>query len=222
MRLILASVGFGAAGVVEKCVEMVGKRAEKINFAVINEAMAVEYGDHRWFLEDMDSIRNNFGGRLEMVNLLANDVAKIKERLMAADVIFGAGGNTDWLMRVLVKTGTAELLPKLLRSKVYVGSSAGACVLGCRPGYKTFVEVYEEDQYVEKYLELVDFTVLPHLYSPDFKTRGIDWVLEDSKLEEALVYAISDEAAVVVEGDRTDVMGKDYLVARGGEVVEEG
>ena len=56
MKLVLASSGFNAREAVEKCIEFVGKPAEEIGFAVIKEAMAVEYGDHKWFLEDMDSI----------------------------------------------------------------------------------------------------------------------------------------------------------------------
>lgn len=222
MKLILASSGFNAPEAVSKCLEFVRKPAGEINFAVINEAMAVEHGDHRWFLEDMDSIRDNFGGNIEFVNLLANDTEKIKERLAVADVIFVAGGNTDWLMSVLVKSGVDKILPKLLEGKVYVGSSAGSCVLGKRPSYKTFAEIYQEDQYVDKYTELVDFSVLPHLHSEYFNTRGDDWVLEDSEKEDGLVYAISDDAAIAVEGDKTYVVGKDYLVAEKGQARERG
>ena len=46
MRLILASSGFESKEAVEKCVEFVGKSANEINFAIINEAYAVEHGDH--------------------------------------------------------------------------------------------------------------------------------------------------------------------------------
>lgn len=222
MKLILASLGFDTPEAVKKCVEFVGKPASDINFAVIAEAMAVEYGDHKWFLEDMDGIRNNFGGDIEFVNLLANNIEKVIERINAADVIFVAGGNTDYLMTVLDKTGLTDILPKLLKDKVYVGSSAGACVLGHRPGYKTFTDVYKEDQYTDKYSQIIDLTVLPHLHSKYFNTRDDKWVVDDSKTEDCKVYAISDHAAVVVEDESVYVIGTDYLIAQNGEIIEKG
>ena len=222
MKLILASSGFNAPESVKKCVEFVGKPASEINFAVIKEAMAVEFGDHKWFLDDMDGIRKSFGGNIEFVNLLALGIKKVEERIGAADVIFVAGGNTDYLMTVFEKTGFSKTLPKLLKEKVYVGSSAGSCVLGHRPGYKTFAEIYEEDQYTDKYLDMVDFTVLPHLHSVHFNTRDNDWVIEDSEKEDNLVYAISDDAAVIVDGEKTYVAGKDYLIAEKGKLIKEG
>lgn len=222
MKLILASSGLNAPESVAKCLELVGKPAKDINFAVINEAMAVEYGNHDWFLNDMDGIRNNFGGNIEFVNLLANDIKKVEERLNAADVVWVEGGNTDYLATVLVKTGFDELLPKILKTKVYVGSSAGSQVLGHRPSYKVNEENYNETAYTDKYMDLVDFTILPHLNSMHFNTRVEAWVLEDSKTQNSLVYAVSDDAAVIVDGDKTYVIGKDYLIAKNGQVIERG
>jgi dipeptidase E len=221
MKLILASAGFNAPEVVAKCVEMVGKPAGEINIAVINEAMSVEFGDHRWFLDDMDSIKNNFGGNIEFVNLLALPLEKIVERLNIADVIFVAGGNADHLMTVFDKVKLTPELPKLLGKKVYVGSSAGSCVLGHRPSYKTFSEVYKEDQYTDKYLEIVYFVVLPHLHSAHFDTRDDQWVLDDSTQKAVPVYAISDNVAVVVDGDKIEVVGRDWIKAVGGRVVDK-
>jgi dipeptidase E len=217
MKLILASSGFNAPEAVAKCVEMVGKPAGEINFAVINEAMSVEFGDHKWFLDDMESIRNNFGGNIEFVNLLALPLEKIVERLNIADVIFVGGGNTDYLMTVFDKVKLTPELPKLLDKKVYVGSSAGSCVLGHRPSY----EAYKKDQYTDKYLEIVDFAVLPHLHSEHFDARDDQWVLDDSTQGTVPVYAISDNAAVVVDGDKIEVVGRDWIKAVGGRVVDK-
>ena len=53
MKLILASAGFSTSQIVNKCVELVGKPRDNINIAVINEAYAVEHGDHSWVLTDL-------------------------------------------------------------------------------------------------------------------------------------------------------------------------
>jgi dipeptidase E len=225
MKLILASSGFRAPESVQKCIEFVGKPANGINFAVINEAMIAEYGDHRWFLDDMDSIRNNFGGNIEFVNLQVLDINEVEKRLNEADVIFVAGGNSDYLSTVYEKTGFSKILPKLLKTKVYIGSSAGSLVLGHRPYYKTQTDIYQEKQYTDKYQEIVDFTVLPHLHSPYFDRKGRGgsdkdgWVIEDSENENVPVYAISDDAAVVVDGNKVEVVGKNWLVANNGKII---
>lgn len=221
MKLILASSSFDSPETVKKCIEFVGKPASDINFAVISEAMSVEYGDHSWFLEDMDSIRNNFGGNIEFVNLLANNLEKVVERIKAADVIFVGGGNTDYLMTVLNKTGLTDRLPELLKDKVYVGSSAGACVLGHRPAYKSF-SGYNEDKYIDKYSQIIDLTVLPHFHSKYFTNRNDEWAIDDSKAEDCKVYAISDHSAVVVDDESTYVIGKDYLIILDGNILKRG
>ena len=123
MKLILASAGFYTPEIAQECVKLVGKPAGQINIAVINEAYAVEHGDHGWMLDDLNRIKKYFSGTMELVNLLALDLPVIKQRLQAADVIFVVGGHTDYLMSVLNKTGVAKLLPELLRTKVYVGSN---------------------------------------------------------------------------------------------------
>ena len=213
MKLILASSGFESKEAVEKCIEFVGKPAKEINFAIINEAYAVEHGDHHWILDDMDSIRNNFGGNVEFVNLLALNIDKVEERINAADVIFVVGGNTEYLKTVFDKTGFSKLLPKLLEKKVYVGSSAGSMILGRQPSYKTQDEIYGEVDYfgVHEYLNLLNFSILPHLHSEYFSERADEWAIRESENVDYPVYAISDNAAVVIDGDEEYVVGHDYI-----------
>lgn len=213
MKLILASSGFEAKEAVKKCIEFVGKPKDKINFAVINEAYAVEHGDHSWVLDDMDSIRKNFGGNIEFVNLLALDIHKVEERIKAADAIFVVGGNTEYLKTVFDKTGFSKLLPKLLKDKVYVGSSAGSMILGKQPSYKTQDKIYGEVDYfgVHEYLGLLNFSILPHLHSKYFSERADEWAVKESESVDYPVYAISDNAAVIIDGDKEYVVGRDYI-----------
>src|SRR3989344_1367597 len=133
MKLILCSEGFYTEEIVIKCEELVGKPRSAISIAVINEAYAVDHDNNLpWVLENLNMIKNNFGGNLELVNLLALDIKTIKERIMHHDVIFVVGGHTDYLMNVFNTTGFSKILPELLKTKVYVGSSAGSMVLGKR------------------------------------------------------------------------------------------
>jgi dipeptidase E len=225
MKAILASSGFHAPESVAKCVEFIGKPAKEINFAIINEAYAVENCDHKWILDDMDSIRNNFGGYIEFVNLLALSLDKVKERCLAADVIFVVGGNTEYLKTVFDKTGFSEFLPELLEKKVYVGSSAGSMILGKRIPSEIQDKIYGEANYygTTEFMGYVDFSILPHLNSPYwFAENSIEqnMAIISSSVGGRLVYAISDDAAVVVNGEKVEVIGKDYLVLKDGKEVK--
>lgn len=221
MKLILASSGFASKEAVEKCIEFVGKPAKEINFAIINEAYAVEHCDHSWILDDMDSIRKNFGGSIEFVNLLALNITQVEERIDAADVIFVVGGNTEYLKTVFDKTGFSKLLPKLLEEKVYVGSSAGSMILGRQTSYETQDEIYGEVDYfdVHEYLNLVNFSILPHLHSKYFFARNDEWVINESKKIDGIVFALSDNAAVIVDDNKEYVVGHDYMKLLNGEKV---
>ena len=220
-KMILASWGFHAPETIEKCVEFVGKPKSEINFAVINEAYAVERGGHRWVIDDLNSVANNFGGVIDIVDLLSLNLDKVVERINAADVIFVLGGNTDYLMKVFQETGFDKVLPELLETKVYVGSSAGAQVIGRRTSQKVITDIYQEIEYVDKWLELVDVEILPHLHGQFFDRKdrigsdNIEWIAEEGLSVGCPVYAISDSAAVVVDGDDIYTIGSDTIEMTG-------
>jgi len=173
MKLILCSEGFSTREIVDKCIELVGKPKNLINVAVINEAYAVETNNLRWTLNNLTKVTENFGGNLELVNLLALDGQEVKQRVEASDVIYVLGGHTDYLMSVLNKSGFSKLLPDLLKTKVYVGSSAGSMVLGKRLSSQVYEKIYSErnDYGIDRYLEFVDISIMPHLDSPNFPNR---------------------------------------------------
>jgi len=52
------------------------------------------------------------------------------------------GGNADYLMHVFNKSGFSKLLPKLLQTKVYVGSSAGSRVIGRKVSNEAFNKIF--------------------------------------------------------------------------------
>ncbi len=220
MKLILASSGFESKEAVEKCIEFVGKPAKEINFAIINEAYAVEHCDHSWILDDMDSIRKNFGGSIEFVNLLALNISQVEERINAADVIFVVGGNTEYLKTVFDKTGFSKLLPKLLKEKVYVGSSAGSMILGIQINPEDQEETDIEAEYlsVQEYLNILNFSIIPHIHSKYFFRRSEEWAINESKKINNIVYALSDNAAVIIDGNKEYVIGHDYMKILKGEV----
>lgn len=86
---------------------------------------------------------DNFG-QIDMINLLALPLDEVKERIMQKDAIFVVGGHTDYLMSVFVKTGFDKLLPELLETNAYVGSSAGSMVMGKRLSTEAYKRLYQD------------------------------------------------------------------------------
>lgn len=213
MKLLLCSEGFHTQNTVQACVDLVGKPQNKITFAVINEAFAVELGDKRWVLSNLSDVAKNFPAEIDIVNLLALPLSEIENRIMQKDAIFVVGGHTDYLMSVFVKTGFDTLLPRLLANKVYVGSSAGSMVTGKRLSTKAYKKIYgERGSYgVTKYLEFVDLSIMPHLDSPHFPNRK-ETLLEAAKNHTGAIYGLRDDSAVVVNGDEVTIIGSQPVV----------
>lgn len=221
MKLVLCSEGFHTPNTVEACVKLVGKPQEQISIGIINEAFAVEDGDKRWVLDNLNSVANNFAGEIDIVDLLALTLGEAEKRLADKDVIFVVGGDTDYLMSVYHKTGFDKLLTKLLETKVYVGSSAGSMVVGKRISAAAYRLIYGEDSKwdIEDYVGLVDLSVMPHLDSPHFPNRK-ESLLEAVGSFEGRVYGLRDDSAVVINGDDVSTIGSEPIIIEGGVLIK--
>lgn len=213
MKLILCSEGFHTQNTVQACVDLVNKPRNQITFAVINEAYAAEHGDKRWVISNLNDVAKNFPAEMDIVNLLALPLSEVEERILQKDTIFVVGGHTDYLMSVFIKTGFAKLLPKLLKTKVYVGSSAGSMVMGKRFASEAYKEMYKEvvGYGTTKYLEFVDFSIMPHIDSKDFPGRK-EKLIRASKQHAGRIYGLRDDSAVVVNGKNISIIGSEPII----------
>lgn len=218
MKAILASSGLANEEIISCLEKMVGKPRKEINVAVINEAIKGEQGNMRWFAEELQRLTEVIGGNIEFIDLQAHDLDYIEQRVDVADMIFCFGGNTDYLANTFIKTGFEKLLPKILAEKVWVGSSAGSCVLCHKESEEIQKAVYKEKREADHYMDLVPIVFLPHLHGYFGFDRAE--VLEASKLSDLPVYAASDDCALkVIDGEVAAVMGTDYIVAEKGRVI---
>ena len=215
MKLVLGSAPEGRAKITEKIVELAGKPAGEISVCVINEANSASDGDRRWFIEGLCKVSKTFGGKIGFCNLLALDTQEAEKRLLGYDVIWCFGGNTDYLKSVFDKTGFSAILPKLLKRKVWVGSSAGSCVI-CRR------QSFTPPEYgIKEYLGLFNFCIRPHIwekYATEDKYKYENLITESHK---QTVYALSDQSAVIVDGNEIYLYGKKAQKLVGGQVVEK-
>lgn len=219
MKLILASSGLANEEIIGALEEMVGKPRAEINVAIINEAIKAETGDMRWFTEELENLTHVLGGKMELVDLQAHEMNYVKDRIAEADMIFCFGGNTDYLANTFERTGFAEILPEILAEKVWVGSSAGSCVLCHKEPDEIQETVYKEKREADKFMEYVPMIFLPHLHG--WYKFGREEVLRASELTDLPVYALSDNCALkIIDDEAPVILGEDYIVAQGGEAVE--
>jgi dipeptidase E len=211
MKMVLCSEGFHTPNTVQACVDLVGKPQDKISVAIINEGFAVEEGDKRWVLDNLNDVSKHFPAQLDIVDLLALSIEEVETRINFYDVIFVLGGNTDYLMHVFNKSGFTKLLPKLLESKVYVGSSAGSMVIGKRVSTEAYLEIFGEadDFGITEYLGLVDFAFKPHLDSPYFPNNTAEVIYKVSHDLNYPLYALRDDSAIVVNGEKLTLIGSE-------------
>ena len=217
MKLLLASSGLASEEIIANLEEMVGKPRKEINVAVINEAMKGEAGDHRWFAEELARLTEVIGGNIEFVDLQAHDMDYVQSRINVADMIFCFGGSTDYLANTFMKTGFDKILPQILAEKVWVGSSAGSCVLCHKEADEIQEAIYKEARETDHFMEYVPIIFLPHLHGwfkfdePEIKRA--------SELTDLPVYALSDDAALkIVDNEPLVILGSDYIVAEKGEI----
>lgn len=217
MKLVLASQGFTTPEIADAVASLVGKSPDNINIAVINEAYVdiAPGSDMKWLVDELSYIPQYFGGAMSFVNLRAHAIEEIAERVEFADLIYIVGGKQLVLPKLFRETGFDALLRQLAQSKVIMGTSAGANILGktiTNPEYWRSQYGESEKYLVEPNLELVDFNILPHFGRADRPDRNIETlqpIIGDNPFP---LYGISDTQAVIYDNGQTSFVGGECAV----------
>ena len=120
-------------------------------------------------------------------------------RCSAADVIWFNGGNTYFLLDWVRRSRLAAELPELLKNRLYVGVSAGSMIAG--PTIETNTPLFpeEDDHKIDDLtgLNLVQFAIVPHLFSGDFPHVSPGHIERFAATVSYPIYALDDNSAVV-------------------------
>lgn len=208
MKLLLTSAGLSNKSISNALLELTGRPFSELNLAFIPTASNVEEGDKSWVINNLNYCKNLGFKSIDIVDISAIPRDLWFPRLQTADVFLFEGGNTFHLMHWLEKSGLKELLPELLKTKVYVGSSAGAMVTSRK---NTFLKLYYEGEYEhedENGLGLVDFQIRPHLNSPDFPGLSLENLEKIAKDFPETFYALDDNSAIKVEDAKIEIISE--------------
>lgn len=208
MKLLLTSAGLSNKTIINALVELLGEPTKGVKLAFVPTAANVEEGDKHWLIDDYTNCRKA-GFEVDIVDISAMSKEYWMPRLEQAKVLFFGGGKTVHLMHWLKKSGLVDLLPELLKTRVYVGISAGSCVAGptiYNSVQNLFGEKYELE--IKEGLGMVDLQFIPHLNSPFFDKIRKDNLEKAAKDLKEPVYALDDNSAMVVNGDQIEVVSE--------------
>ena len=149
--------------------------------------------------------------------------AEIREILEEMDAIFVGCGNTFFLSYWMQKSGVFDLIPELLKTKVYAGISAGSIIAGAnllpskaiKNGYidKHYYEKGVKGEGSDKALGLVDIVFRSHLNSSYFPTVNKDNLAKIAPKLKYPIYALDDSSALKIVDGKIEVVteGQFYI-----------
>jgi dipeptidase E len=211
MKLLLTSGGITNKSIEKALFDLVGKKPENTSLVFIPTASNVEMGDKDWLIDDLAGLKKLGFKSVDIADISAVPENIWKPKFEGADVMFFEGGDTYHLMEWVNKSGLVKLLPEYLKSKVYVGVSAGSMITNPDLARKISQVVYEEDLDKDRDLEglnYVDFYFLPHLNSPYFP------ILTEENIKKAVqgmtkkVYVADDETALKVVDEKVEIISE--------------
>jgi dipeptidase E len=149
-------------------------------------------------------------GALELTSLPSIDKDRWVSWVREADALLVNGGDTLYLCHWMRESGLAGLLPSL-RDTVYIGLSAGSMVLTPRIGEK-FVR-WKPPTGGDSMLGVVDFSIFPHLDSPDCPDCPDRTMAEAERWAAGIkgpAYAIDAQTAIKVTGGSVEVISEGH------------
>ena len=201
-KLFLVSLFQNVAGLLKSVVDVKGKTVAYIPTASKVEKLGFFIRIGKWALR--------FSGmRVEELEISQATRQQIKDTLARNDIIFVAGGNTFYLLQELRRTGANQLIiDEVNQGKLYIGESAGAIIACPDIGYSAIMDDPAKAADLTDYsgLGLVDFYVVPHYQSREFKASSEQMVQENQDQKELAV--INDNQVIWVHEDNFEILGK--------------
>jgi dipeptidase E len=214
MKLLLTDSGVRNASIRTALVDLLGKPiAEADALCIPTAGYGGPYGEPggpwRFVSGRSPSPMTELGwksvGVLELTALPGIDRERWVSWVREADVLLVNGGDALYLCHWMRESGLADLFPSL-PDTVYVGLSAGSMVLTPRVGER-FVD-WEPPTGGDSALGVVDFSVFPHLDSPDSPENTMAEAERWAAGIDGPAYAIDAQTAIKVVDGRVEVVSE--------------
>jgi len=216
MRLLLTSGGITNAEIMNAFLELLGKSIEESTVLCVTSASYTfssgPYMAYEFLTGKTGAPMCNLGfkeiGILEVTALphIADHI--LQEQLNHVDAILVNGGDPLFLYHFFNRS---NLMSHILEKNIlYVGLSAGSMILTPDIG-REFVGWHAEN-HTSKTFGVVDFSIFPHLFYPDFPNNNLDNAKKWAEKIHNPCYAIDDETAFLITDTKFKIIseGKYY------------
>lgn len=214
MKLLLTSAGIANKTIENELRELIGKDNFKgIKMLFCTTASNYEGGEmNDWVIKDLE-IMKKLGFKIDICDINGISIDNFLPRFEWADVFFFEGGNTQWLRSCIKNSGLEEHLLKLLKTRIWIGASAGSCVL-CPTVCNSCLDLFDEN--IEGFpidgLGLVGFQFVPHLNSKEFPKINVGNLKNASKnlreMDGKKLYIVDDNGAVSVNNENVKIISE--------------
>lgn len=209
MKLLLTSGGLTNKTIEKALFDLAGKKPEDTTLCFIPTAATIEVGDKGWLINDLKDIDKRGFKSVSIVDISAVPEKVWKPQMDEADILFFSGGNTYHLMEWINKSGLIKLLPEYMKTKVWVGISAGSMVTNPDLAAKISQAIYDEDfdkSYEVSGLNYVNFYFLPHLNSPFFPNLVEEKIKKLAETTTRKMYVLDDQGALKIVDGKVEVV----------------
>ena len=213
MKLVLTSGGISNKTLENELKNIIGKDFKDLKMLFCTTASNYDGGEmNDWLIKDLDYFKE-LGFKIDVCDINGVELEKLLSRFEWADVYFFEGGNTQWLRSCIKNSGLEKYLVKLLEKRIWVGASAGSCVL-CPTVCNSCQDLFGEDikNLPVDGLGFVDFQFIPHYNSewfPKIRKENIQNVSENlKKIDGEKLYVLDDSGAIFVNDGNIKVISE--------------
>lgn len=162
-------------------------------------ATAADLKDDKRYIEKDKKDLKNMKFKLIDIDITKESKDEIREKFSDIDAIFVAGGNCFYLLQQLKKKNVLKELINFANDKIYIGSSAGACIACPSIDYVQKLDNKYQAPYLNNYsaMNLIDKYILPHYQSSKEYTELINETIKEYKDLDFLT--IRNNQAIIVE-----------------------
>lgn len=160
---------------------------------------ASELDDDRWYMEKDREDLNKMNFNIVNIDISKENKQKIIEKFNSVNAIFVAGGNSFYLLQQLKRKDVLQELIKFANNKIYIGSSAGACITCPSIDYIEDLDDKSQAPLLNncEAMNLVDFYILPHYKSKEKYTKVADEI--EKNYNNYKFIKLSNEQAIIVD-----------------------
>ena len=171
------------------------------NIGFIATASEVEENRDYMYQDRKDLARMNY--KVIDIDISKESKQDILKKFKLVDSIFVAGGNSFYLLQQLKVKNVLQELKEFANNKIYIGSSAGACITCPSIDYVQKLDDKAQSPLLNDYkaMNLVDFYILPHYKSKEKYTKLADEIEKEYKNYKFL--KLANNQAIVVDNIST-------------------